>query len=85
MNGDQPQSGGPVVVATSAIDALRGSPVLLMLILLVAIVMGLVAWSVQKAQDRQQVLIERLMDRCLSQPAKAASSVDWARGGGKVP
>lgn len=56
---------GAVGVAASAVDGLKSSPALLMLIMLVALVLGLTAWSVQKNQDRQQALIERLVDGCL--------------------
>lgn len=54
-----------VAVVGSVVDGLKSSPLLLALIVLVALVFGLTYWSVQKQADRQQMLVERLLDRCL--------------------
>lgn len=66
---------GVTEVATGAISALGGSPALLALILLVGVVFGLTAWSIQKNQDRQQAVLELLLDKCLpaAPPGRATS------------
>jgi uncharacterized membrane protein affecting hemolysin expression len=55
-----------VAVVGGIVDGLKSSPLLLALIVLVALVFGLTYWSVQKQQDRQQALLEKLIDRCLT-------------------
>jgi uncharacterized membrane protein affecting hemolysin expression len=60
------EHGERVAVVGSVVDGLKSSPALLMLIVLVAIVFGLTAWSIQKQQDRQQALLEKMIDRCLT-------------------
>ncbi len=75
---------GRVEVIGGVVEGLKGSPTLLALIVLCALVFGLTYWSVQKQQDRTQALIERLMDRCLmDRPYPRQSTVSWARGGGQ--
>jgi hypothetical protein len=59
MTGDER---GHVEVVGGIVDGLKSSPLLLALIVLVALVFGLTYWSVQKQQDRQQVLLEKMID-----------------------
>lgn len=73
---------GATQVATGAIAALGSSPAMLMLILLVAIVFGLTAWSIQKNQDRQQAILELLLDRCLPTAPPGAHATGWTVGHG---
>lgn len=72
---------GATQVATGAIAALGSSPALLALILLVGVVFGLTAWSIQKNQDRQQAVLELLLDKCLP-PAPPARATGWTVGHG---
>lgn len=51
----------------TVVEGLKGSPALLMLIVLVALVFGLTAWSIQKNQDRQHQIVQLLLDKCLPQ------------------
>lgn len=59
-----PEIGGQV--ATSAIDALKNSPGLLVLILLQAATLAMIYFSVQSNQMRMQERELRLIERCFS-------------------
>lgn len=52
-------------VAQSAIDAFRGSPLLLAIILLNCLFVSVITWSFNEAQDRRHQEQQLILGRCL--------------------
>jgi hypothetical protein len=56
---------GIVGVATDAVDALRGSPTLLVMVLLNCGFLAAAAWYLRGQQDNAFKLVDKMFDRCL--------------------
>ena len=57
-------------VASSAIDAMKGQPVLIALLLLNSLFVGLVYFGVQATRERQSIEWKVVLERCLPGHAK---------------
>jgi len=60
----EPQQ-GVVSVATGAVDALRGTPVLLVMVLLNCAFLGAAAYYLRGQQANAFALVDKMFDRCL--------------------
>ena len=56
----------PTKVAAQAIDALKGQPFLLAMLIFNALFIGVVYFSVNKNADRHQSLVTELIEKCLT-------------------
>lgn len=54
-------------VVGQAIDALKGSPLILAGLIFNGLVFGLVAWTINKTHDRHQQSLNTVIERCLPQ------------------
>jgi hypothetical protein len=59
------QSPGVIGVATNTIDALKGSPVLLVMVLLNMAFITAAAWYLRNQQDKAFALLDTVFERCL--------------------
>jgi hypothetical protein len=56
---------GVVGVATSTVDALRTSPLLLVVVVLNCVMIVAAAWYLRNQQDHAFALVKTMFDRCL--------------------
>jgi hypothetical protein len=71
MDGDKPNvvfqpSQGVVGVATDAIDALRTSPTLLVMVLLNCVFLAVAGWYLRGQQTNAFALVDKMLEHCLA-------------------
>jgi hypothetical protein len=59
-------SNGVTGVATDTVSALKGTPVLLVMVVLNCVFLAAAAWYLREQQDNAFKLVDKLFDHCLS-------------------